>query len=148
MEVGRSAMTAERMETMPFIKPAIVLAMSALAVPFALEAQTVPSAPNPVRGKQLFLQCQACHTIAPGAPNAVGPNLSGVVGAKAASRPGYAYSPALSASGLNWNATSLDAFIKRPSQAVPGTKMTFGGIADAKARGDIIAYLATLKGRN
>jgi cytochrome c len=105
------------------------------------------AAPNPVRGGKLFLQCAACHTVAPGGANTVGPNLSGIFGAKAASRAGYSYSPALMKSALVWDAANLDGFIKRPSQKVPGTKMAFGGVADPTARADLIAYLATLKAK-
>ena len=105
------------------------------------------SAGDPARGAKLFLQCAACHVVQPGAPSTVGPNLAGVVGAKAGGRPGYIYSPALTRSGLVWNTATLDTFLKRPMQAVPGTRMAFAGIADARARADIIAYLTTLKSR-
>ena len=108
-------------------------------------AQT--AAPDPVRGGRLFLQCRACHTVAPGAPHAVGPNLVGIVGVKAGTRAGYSYSPALAASKTVWTAATLDPFLKRPSQAVPGTKMAFAGVADASVRADLIAYLATLKAK-
>jgi cytochrome c len=77
----------------------------------------------------------------------VGPNLWGVVGAKAAAKPGYAFSPAMKASGLVWDAATLDAFLARPVAKVPGNKMTFGGMPNAQARRDMIAYLATLKGK-
>lgn len=103
------------------------------------------SGPDSVRGSRLFLQCAACHSVDPGGPNRVGPNLAGIFGAKATTRRGYQYSVALAKAGLVWKATSLDAYLKRPNEAVPGTKMIFGGVSDAKARTDIIAYLATLK---
>jgi cytochrome c len=126
-----------------------MLAVAAIAsvvfVATAVAGQTELAGANPARGGKLFLQCAACHSVAPGAANTVGPNLSGVFGAKAAMQAGYSYSPALAKSGLIWDATNLDAFIKRPTQKVPGTKMTFGGLADPAARADLIAYLATLK---
>ena len=100
---------------------------------------------DPGRGSKLFLQCAACHPVTAASPHAMGPNLAGAVGAKAATKPGYVYSSALIKSGLTWNVTTLDAFLKRPMQVVPGTKMVFGGVADTKARTDLIAYLATLK---
>ena len=137
---------------MSSVMPALALLAAGsaglLAAPVAVAVQAPPAAaPNPVRGGQLFLQCRACHTVAPGGGHTVGPNLAGVVGAKAGTRAGYDYSPALVKSGLTWNAAALDAFIKRPSQAVPGNKMAFAGVADARARADLIAYLTTLKGK-
>ncbi len=117
-----------------------LLLAAALLVPQAALAQA-----DPARGGKLFLQCRACHTVAPADRNGVGPNLNGVVGAKAAAKPGYAFSPALSKSGIVWTNAQLDAFLKRPSAVVPGTKMMFAGIAAPQNRADIIAYLVTLK---
>lgn len=111
-----------------------------LAVPAAAQA-----AGNPMKGKTLFLQCGACHSVNPGAPHKVGPNLSGITGAKAASRPGYKYSKPLTDSKIVWNDAKLNAFITKPSGMVPGTKMVFGGIADPAKRADIVAYIKTLK---
>lgn len=100
---------------------------------------------DPVRGGKLFLQCRACHTVGAAERNGVGPNLNGVAGAKAASKPGYTFSPALAKSGIVWTGAQLDAFLKRPSALVPGTKMAFPGIAAPQNRADMIAYLVTLK---
>lgn len=70
-----------------------------------------------------------------------GPSLSGVVGRKAGSLPNYAYSPALKASRLTWNPVTLDRWLRDPKKLVPGTKMPFGGIADAKTRKAVVDYL-------
>lgn len=96
-------------------------------------------------GARLFLQCRACHTVGAGEPGGVGPNLYGAYGAAAAARPGYAYSPALSGSGLTWSADNLDAWLRQPGSLVPGTRMAFAGVKSDKARADLIAYLATLR---
>lgn len=130
----------------------MLLPAGALAAPVAFAIEAAPQAspvasPNVARGGKLFLQCRACHTVAPGGAHTVGPNLAGVFGARAASRPGYRYSPSLAQSGVVWNAATLDAFLKRPSQAVPGNKMAFAGVADARSRSDLVGYLATLKGK-
>ncbi|TRW14441.1 c-type cytochrome [Glacieibacterium frigidum] len=103
------------------------------------------AAGDPAVGARLFLQCRACHTQ--GDRNGIGPNLSGIVGAKAAQRSGYTYSPALIASGLTWTPENLDKFLTKPGVLVPGNKMTFPGIATQKGRDDVIAYLATLKAK-
>ncbi|MGH7678109.1 MAG: PQQ-dependent sugar dehydrogenase, partial [Gemmatimonadaceae bacterium] len=44
------------------------------------------------RGAIIAGQCKSCHSLESGAPAAIGPNLSGVVGRRVASSPGYAYS--------------------------------------------------------
>jgi len=114
------------------------------------EAQSAPSAAtmpagNPATGAKLFLQCRACHTVNAGGTQAIGPNLSGVLGAKAASKPGYNYSPALKKANLTWSKPTMDAWLTRPSKLVPGNKMAFAGMPNPQARADMIAYLGTLK---
>jgi len=114
------------------------------------EAQSAPSAAtmpagNPATGAKLFLQCRACHTVNAGGTQAIGPNLSGVLGAKAASKPGYNYSPALKKANLTWSKPTMDAWLTRPSKLVPGNKMAFAGMTNPQARADMIAYLGTLK---
>ena len=94
------------------------------------------------RGQLLFLQCKACHNINAGEPDKLGPNLHGIVGAKAGARANFAYSAAMQASGLVWNAATLDSYLAAPAKKVPGTKMTFGGVAAEADRIAIIAYLA------
>jgi cytochrome c len=96
---------------------------------------------DPVMGKRLFAQCGSCHTIAADGPSTIGPNLHGIIGRKAASVPGFAYSEALQKSAIVWSEPELDAFIKQPSAFIPGTKMVFLGVTKDKARADIIAYI-------
>ncbi len=107
-------------------------------------SQNLPAG-KPATGKLVFLQCQACHAVQPGAPALVGPDLAGVYGRKAGSLPGYDYSTALKNSGIVWTADRLDAWLTDPSALVPGTKMAFAGLASPVLRADVIAYLQTLK---
>jgi cytochrome c len=44
-----------------------------------------------------------------------------------------------------WDAEALDAYVADPQKSVPGNTMPFAGIADARQRADLIAYLATVK---
>jgi cytochrome c len=120
--------------------PLVLLALAALSAP-----QSVLAAGDAATGSKLFLQCRACHTVGATDRSGVGPNLSGVVGAKAGTKAGYTYSPAMAKAGILWDMTKLDAFLMRPSAVVPGTKMAFAGVPNPKARADLIAYLSTLK---
>lgn len=93
-----------------------------------------------VHGKQIFMQCQACHSIEVG-KNMIGPSLAGVVGRPAGSIPGFAYSNANKQSGITWTAEKLFQYLEKPQRVVPGTKMTFPGLPKAQDRADVIAYL-------
>ena len=88
--------------------------------------------------------CIACHTFNEGGRAGVGPNLYGVVGAPHGHMPGYAYSAVLKAKEGPWSYEELDRWLAKPAAYAPGTKMTFVGVADPKARADLIAYLRSL----
>jgi len=104
-------------------------------------ADPVFAAADEARGETLGLTCIACHTLRPGEAHMLGPNLGHIVGAAAASKPDFAYSPALAASGLIWTPPALDAWLAAPSAFVPGTSMVFAGFASPDERRDLIAYL-------
>ncbi len=93
-------------------------------------------------GKQVFAACAPCH-----APdqNGVGPKLGGVLNRAAGSVEGFRYSRAMRNSKIVWDEKSLDAYLAEPQNLVPGNLMPFSGVADAQKRGDLIAYLGTLK---
>lgn len=93
---------------------------------------------------QAFMQCVACHSPKAGV-NGVGPSLFGVVGRKAGTLPGYAYSEALKTWGKTLTPEELDKWLTAPMTDVPGTKMVFPGMPDAAKRKEVIDYLATLK---
>ena len=59
----------------------------------------------------------------------------------ASGRPGYPYSPALSAKGGTWTWQNMDAWLASPRHFAPGTKMTFAGIRKASDRADLLAWL-------
>lgn len=95
-------------------------------------------------GRKVAKKCVSCHTFEPGQPAKVGPNLANTVGHDKASKPGFAYSAALTALPGNWSYEDLDAFLTKPAAFAPGTKMTFAGLPKAKDRAAVIAYLASL----
>jgi len=92
------------------------------------------------QGRQVYRKCQACHSLEPG-KNGIGPTLAAIVGKRAGSEPGYAYSPALRASGLSWDVATLDQYLLDPQKSVPGNKMPFPGLKTENERRDVIAYL-------
>jgi cytochrome c2 len=75
-------------------------------------------------GKRSFTQrCGACHTLADGGKNLVGPNLYGIFARPAGGSPGFAYSDALTESGRVWTPGELAAFLSDPEGYLPGIKM-------------------------
>jgi len=94
-------------------------------------------------GKEAYAQCAVCHSI--DGTNGVGPSLQGVVGRKAGAFAGFRYSRAMKGADIAWDDKLLDAYLADPQKTVPGNVMPFSGIADAKQRADLVAYLKTLK---
>lgn len=95
---------------------------------------------DPAHGQQIFIRCSACHTLGQ-TGGKVGPVLNGVVGRKAGTVAGYAYSPAMKNSGLTWDTATLARFLQAPSKLVPGTKMFFPGLPSPQDQADVVAYL-------
>jgi cytochrome c len=95
-------------------------------------------------GQAKFAICKTCHNVTQGGGSMTGPDLYGVFGRKAGTSPGFAYSDGLKALGITWDAETLDKWIANPHAMVPGTKMTYIGMANAKDRTDLVAYLKTV----
>lgn len=120
------------------MKFACVAPLLLFTVLLPVAAQAAEPAPD---GGMLFRQrCQSCHSVNPAQNTPIGPNLSGVVGRKAAAT-GFNYSPALRASRLVWNRATLDRFLTAPMQLVPGTRMVIP-VSDPRQRAAIIDFLA------
>lgn len=96
-------------------------------------------------GATVFKRCAVCHTNDKGGGDALGPNLFGIVGRKAASRPGFAYSGSLQKANIVWTEANLTRWAAGPARVVPGTKMAFPGLTSKKQQADVVAYLGTLK---
>lgn len=115
-----------------------------LAIAMIAAVPTLAAAEGDVKkGEKVFRKCKACHAVGPKAKNKVGPELNGIVGRAAGSVEGYKYSPAMTESGLTWDEATLDKYLTKPKDLVPGTKMIFAGLKKDTQRADLIAYLKT-----
>jgi len=112
-----------------------------LCAALILAATAQARAQDAAAGEQSFKKCFPCHSIGEGAKNKVGPELNGLDGRHSGTAPGYSYSDANKNSGIVWNEETFEQYIKDPRAKIPGTKMIFPGISNAKERDDLWAYL-------
>ena len=106
---------------------------------------TVLPAADAAAGENIHKRCLQCHDFESGGPNKIGPNLYSVVGGKHAHAAGFTYSAGMQAlADKTWGYEELDAFLKNPKGAVPGTKMSFAGLSKQQDRINVIAFLRTL----
>lgn len=106
---------------------------------------TVLPAADVATGEKVHQRCLTCHDFSKGGPNKIGPNLWGIVGNKHAHEPAFSYSAAVKAMAeKTWGYDELDAFLKNPKAAIPGTKMAFAGLSKVNDRVNLIAYLRSL----
>ena len=112
----------------------------------AIAALLVPAAHaegDAAAGKALYAaRCAACHSVQ---FNGVGPTHKNLIGRRAGTAPGFAYSPALQASTVVWSQDTLSRWLSDPEKFIPGQRM-FISIPDAKERADIVAYLQLVAG--
>lgn len=99
------------------------------------------------KGEKVVKKCTACHSFDEGGANKVGPALYDVVGRAIAGVDGFGYSDIFNeykAEGRTWTYEDLDAFLLKPKDYAPGTKMSFAGLKKETDRADLLAYLQTL----
>jgi cytochrome c len=116
-----------------------------LAVAMIAAMPVAASAADAEAGKTVFNKCKACHQIGEGAKNAVGPNLTGVIGRKAAAVEGFTYSDAMKNSGLTWDDATFKEYITDPKKKIPGNKMVFMGLKDAADQDNLLEYIKSAK---
>ena len=109
----------------------------AAAVPIATLLATADIA----KGEAVFKKCAACHTVAQGGPNGIGPNLWAAMGKPHGHVAGFSYSDALKSVPGNWDFEGMDKWLANPKKYAPGTKMTFAGLGNPEERANLIAYL-------
>jgi cytochrome c len=94
-------------------------------------------------GKALYAaRCASCHSLQ---FNSVGPTHKNLIGRRAGTAAGYAYSSALKESSVVWGEDTLSRWLADPEKFIPGQRM-FISIPDAKERADIVTYLQLVAG--
>lgn len=93
------------------------------------------------QGAKVFAKCAACHTIDAGGANGVGPNLHAIMGASVGAKAGYNYSGAMAGFGGQWGWDEMNAWLKKPSSYVEGTKMSFAGLGKVEDRAAVALYM-------
>src|SRR5215471_17043466 len=119
-------------------------AAMATAAALCMAAPAVAQEGSAEDGTEVFKKCRACHDVGPGAKNKVGPALNDIVGRKAGTIEGFAYSDANKSArgkGLVWTEDVLFKYLENPLSFMPGTKMAFAGLKDPQDRKDVIAFL-------
>jgi len=109
-------------------------------VAFIVTSTSLIRAADVDRGKAVFEQCAACHSL-DGSGDYDGPTLKDVIGRKAGSLEEYRYSAAMKRSDVVWDGSTLDKYVADPQAFIPGNRMAFAGIADKGERDDLIAFL-------
>lgn len=99
-----------------------------------------------IRGERVFQRCFSCHSVDPDEKAKLqGPSLYKIIGRPAAAVPGFEYSNAMQqkgATGLAWEASTLDRYIADPESVVAGTNMSMPPMRDEQERADLLAFLA------
>ena len=108
---------------------------------FQLDIKEILAMGNLAHGEKVFKKCSACHLVAKGGKNKIGPALYGIVGKDSAVSEGYSYSKAMKAHGKSWSFEELNAYLLKPQSYIKGTKMAFAGLRKDKDRASVILYL-------
>ena len=108
----------------------------------AVPIETLLASADAAKGEASFKKCMACHTIAPGGANGIGPNLNAIMGKPVGKHAaGFAYSADLSGHGGNWDWATMNAWLTNPKKFAAGTKMSFAGLSDGQERANLLVYL-------
>ncbi len=96
---------------------------------------------DPAAGQKGARKCIACHNVAAGKGNKIGPNLWNIVDRPVASVEGYKYSPAMIDFGGDWTYARLYEYLKNPKGTIKGTKMAFPGVKKDQDLVNLLAWL-------
>jgi cytochrome c len=122
------------------VSAAVAGVVFSLASPAPAAAQA-PDEATMKLGQRVFLMCRSCHSTEKDGRHKVGPNLHGVFGAKAGTKPGFKYSDVVVKSGIVWSEETINEWLVKPKDFLPGNKMAFAGVPKEADRKALIAYL-------
>ncbi|MBD1171932.1 cytochrome c family protein [Pelagibacterales bacterium SAG-MED05] len=129
----QSAYKVEKIE--PTVASASTTGQAAVGINELLAMGTIE------HGEKVFKRCSACHMLAAGGKNMIGPNLWSVLGKKTGVASGYKYSKALATYGKEWTFEEMNGFLIKPSAHIKGTKMAFAGLKKEKDRASVILFM-------
>ena len=119
---------------------------SLVAAVFFAFTTTGVAAQDLAAGERAFARCKACHADVD--EHRVGPSLATVMGRKAGSVEGFAFSPIVSEageSGLVWSAESVDAYLEGPRDFFGGRHRCMAPPMRSQAdRDNLVGYLTDL----
>lgn len=136
---GKTGDSAETAQT-PLLTAATIGEQSILTANEFL-SQAPYAAANLQDGENQARICTACHSMAKGGANMIGPKLYGFFGKQVGTVEGFGYSKAIESADFVWTPRVLDAWLVQPGRFLPGNRMSFAGVGNADDRADLIAFL-------
>jgi cytochrome c len=121
--------------------PVVKKASSGSSVSGSVDIKALLALGTIEHGQKVFKKCTACHVVAKGGKNKIGPALYGVLGRQSAAISDYKYSKALVAHGKKWSYGEMNAYLLKPQAHIKGTKMAFAGLKSEKDRASVILYM-------
>ena len=121
--------------------PAVKVASTQTASSGSIDIKALLASGTIVHGQKVFRKCSACHVVAKGGKNKIGPVLYGILGKQSASVSDYKYSKALIAHGKVWSFAEMNSFLIKPQAHIKGTKMAFAGLRSEKDRASVILFM-------
>ena len=118
-----------------------VSGQEAVKVVEAVDIKALLAMGDLAHGEKVFKKCTACHMIAAGGKNMIGPNLWSVIGRQAGVVSDYKYSKAMIAYGKEWTFEEMNSYLIKPQAYIKGTKMAFAGLRKEKDRASVILYM-------
>ena len=132
---------AEKPSQPAYVVEAPVLETTNASANSAVDISKLLSLGTLEHGEKVFKKCTACHMIAAGGKNMIGPNLWSVIGRQAGVVSDYKYSKAMVAYGKEWTFEEMNSYLIKPQAYVKGTKMAFAGLRKEKDRASVILYM-------
>lgn len=139
-KISAAAMNTDTVEVPAYsIAAAVVVEHEEAPAPFP--SADFIAAMDVTKGAKVFKKCTSCHNATDGGKNGTGPALWNVVGRPVGKSDGFSYSSGMASLGGTWGYEELDAFLTKPKNFVPKTKMAFNGIKKEGDRAALIAFL-------